>query len=95
MSFYQNINLIEQLHTLIIQKKTGSPKQLTQKLGISKVNLYILIEELESFGLKVSYSTKFETFYYKTAQEFASNFGVEIQLDLKKTGKFRSRVPVN
>jgi transcriptional antiterminator len=69
MSFYLNINRIEQLHTLILQKKTGTPKQLAERLGISRVSLYMMIEELNSLSLTVSYSRKFETFYYKTVKQ--------------------------
>jgi hypothetical protein len=66
MNILKDINCVEKLHTLILQKKTGSPIALAQTLGISRVMLHILIDELSSLNMPVSYSRKYETFYYET-----------------------------
>jgi|ERR1035437_1644439 hypothetical protein len=65
MNLLKNANYIERLHELILSKKTGNPKELSERLGISRANLYILIEELNTLNLPVTYSTKYETFYYE------------------------------
>jgi len=64
MNLIKNINRVETLHTLILQEKTGTPKQLAECLGISRATLYVLIDELNSLNMPVSYSRKYETFYY-------------------------------
>lgn len=65
MNFIKNINRVEKLHTLILNEKTGTPKELAENLGISRATLYVLIEELNSLNMPVSYSRKYETFYYE------------------------------
>jgi hypothetical protein len=65
MNFIRNINCVEKLHTLILQEKTGSPKELARQLGINRVTLYVLIEELGELNMPVIYSRKYQTFQYK------------------------------
>ena len=65
MNLLKNTNYIERLHELILTKQTGNPKELSERLGISKANLFILIDELNALNLPVTYSTKYETFYYE------------------------------
>lgn len=65
MNFLKNINHVEKLHELILQKKTGTPNRLAQQLGITKATLYVLIEELNALNMPVAYSRKYETFYYE------------------------------
>jgi len=67
MCYYLNITLVEQLHELILAKSTGTPKQLAERLGISRTSLYIMMDELSNFNLTLGYSRKFQTYYYKTA----------------------------
>jgi hypothetical protein len=78
MNFLQNVNRIEKLHSLILQKKTGNPKKLAERLGISRASLYILIEEFNSLDLPVSYSRKLETFYYVREVKLTLSFKVEL-----------------
>lgn len=72
MNILQNFNRVEKLHKLIQQKKTGSPKELAQRLGISRSGLYILIDELATLNMPVAYSRKYETFYYYKELELAN-----------------------
>ncbi|MDR3651386.1 MAG: HTH domain-containing protein [Paludibacter sp.] len=65
MNFIKNMNRVEKLHELILQQKTGNPKELSQRLGISRATLYVLIDELNALNLQVAYSRKYETFYYE------------------------------
>ena len=77
MNFIKNINRVERLHNLILQKKTGNPKQIAECLGISRATLYVLIEELNSLNMPVSYSRKYETFYYEQEVKLTLAFKVE------------------
>ena len=77
MNLFRNFYRLEKLHTLIQQKKTGTPKQLAEQLGISRATLYVLIDELNSLNMPVSYSRKYETFYYTQEVKFTLAFKVE------------------
>jgi len=77
MNLLQNVQRIERLHTLILQKKTGTPKELANLLGISRASLYILIDEFNSLDLHVAYSRKCETFYYEKDVKLTVMFKVE------------------
>jgi len=37
MNLIKNLNHVEKLHELIAQQKTGSPKELAEKLGINRM----------------------------------------------------------
>lgn len=77
MNLLQNVNRMEKLHSLILQKKTGTPKELAERLGISRASLYILIDEFNSLNLPVVYSRKYETFYYERDVKLTISFKVE------------------
>ena len=77
MNFLQNVNRMEKLHTLIIQRKTGTPQELAERLGISRACLYILIDEFNALNLPVSYSRKYETFFYEREVKLTILFKVE------------------
>jgi len=65
MNLSQAIERLQVLHSLISQKKTGTPEQLAKRLGISRSCLYNLIEELRLFEIPILYSRKIESFYYE------------------------------
>ena len=69
MNLIKNLNYVEKLHELIVQQKTGSPKELAEKLGINRAKLYVLIDELNDLNMHVVYSRKYETFYYQQAED--------------------------
>jgi predicted DNA-binding transcriptional regulator YafY len=77
MNLIRNFNRVERLHQLIQAKKTGNPKQLASRLGISRATLYVLIDELNSLNLVVAYSRKYETFYYEKDVKLTIQFKVE------------------
>jgi hypothetical protein len=65
MNLIKNLNHVEKLHELIVLRKTGSPKELAEKLGINRAKLYVLIDELNALNMRVLYSRKYQTFYYQ------------------------------
>lgn len=48
MGLYRYLNRIRRLDALIRQKRTGPPKELAEKLGISERWLYIFMDELKT-----------------------------------------------
>ncbi|MGB4414104.1 MAG: hypothetical protein WBI53_04355 [Paludibacter sp.] len=65
MNLLNSPDQINQLHRLIQLQETGTPKQLAERLGINRAELYLCIEELISFNLPLAYSFRRKTFYYK------------------------------
>ena len=57
--------IVEQLHILVRQGNTGTPKELAKKLGISRSELYMIIEELKELGFHIKYSKQFKFYYYE------------------------------
>ena len=88
MNFIKNINRVEILHNLILEEKTGNPKQLAERLGISRATLYVLIDELNALNMTVAYSRKHETFYYTQEVKLTLAFKVEIINDETELRKF-------
>lgn len=82
MNLLKNVNRVEKLHTLILQKKTGTPKQLAERLGICRATLYVLIDELNALNMPVAYSRKYETFFYERDVKLTISFEVVIIDDL-------------
>jgi hypothetical protein len=78
MNLIKNINSVEKLHSLILHEKTGNPKQLAESLGINRATLYVLIDELNSLNMPISYSRKYETFYYVQEVRLIQSFKKEL-----------------
>ncbi|GAB1417046.1 hypothetical protein MASR2M117_24520 [Paludibacter sp.] len=65
MKFIKELNRFERLHNLILRGKTGTPKELADKLGISRALLFILIDKMKDLGLTPKYSKKLQSYYYE------------------------------
>ena len=78
MNLSQTIERLQVLHSLISQKKTGTPEQLAKWLGVSRSCLYNLIEELRVFQIPILYSRKIESFYYEKEVKFDLNLEIRI-----------------
>jgi len=65
MNLLNHGNVVEKLHMLLVQRKTGTSKTLAGRLEIDLVTLHLLLEELNALNMPVSYSKKYETFYYE------------------------------
>lgn len=78
MNLSQTIERLQVLHSLISQRKTGTPEQLAKRLGVSRSCLYNLIEELRVFQMPILYSRKIESFYYEKEVKFDLNLEIRI-----------------
>ena len=78
MSLTKSIQRLQKLHLLISEQKTGTPKELAKKLGISRSYLYIMIEDVKMLNMHVIYSRKNKTFFYEIDNIF------DISLNIKK-----------
>jgi len=66
MSLHNYLNRIERLDALIRQRRTGSPKELADKLEISERWLFRLLEELRmELNCPIRYCRRTRTYFYK------------------------------
>ena len=64
MSFVEQFQLVERLHTLIKKKGTGSPKELAIRLNISRASVFRQISILKNLGAKISYCKRRGSYIY-------------------------------
>ncbi len=70
----QQIALIERIDRLIRMKATGSPKQLSQKLSISKTKLYRVLNTMKELQAPVIYDATLQSFIYEEPVDFSFGF---------------------
>lgn len=66
MTIIEQVEKIEYLNYLIRQKNTGSAKELSVKLGVSKNTIHRLLEAMRNLGCPISYCITQKTYYYET-----------------------------
>lgn len=64
MRLNKNAYLLKKMISLIEVQKTGTPSQLSVLLGISRSQLYILIDELKSLGVDIRFDRRLNSFLY-------------------------------
>lgn len=64
MKINQKANQIGLMVNLIASQKTGSPHDFAQRLGISRSNLYQLIEEFNDMGVEIEYNRAILSFFF-------------------------------
>jgi len=64
MKINQKAYQIGLMVNLIASKKTGSPNEFAQRLGISRSNLYQLIDEFNDMGVEIEYNRTLLSFYF-------------------------------
>jgi hypothetical protein len=65
MNIIKQIEQLSRLHSLLVNERTGTPGQLSRRLGMSRSKLYVVINDLRAHGAMVAYSRKGQTFYYE------------------------------
>lgn len=64
MKTIKNLERLQQLHLLIAKERTGSPGEVSQRIGISERLVFSLIDQLKSLNASVSYDRSRKTYYY-------------------------------
>ena len=67
MALHKYMERMKLTDSLIRKKATGSPKELANKLGISRSALFELINEMKEEGFPIAYSKEFNSYYYQEA----------------------------
>lgn len=80
MALYDYLNRIRRLDNLIRQKRTGAPKELAEKLGISERWLYTLLDELKTeLNCPIRYDRRRRSYVYKKPGKVVIGFTNEMQ----------------
>ncbi len=74
MSLLNKIERVERMHRMIRFKRTGSPQQFANKLGVSQSMLYALLKELKELGAPIAYCRYRESYEYMYPVEFRVGF---------------------
>lgn len=64
MKLLEQIERLNRLHQLIKFRRTGTPKELADRLELSTSMVYKLMEELKRKDVPISYSRELRTYYY-------------------------------
>ena len=64
MYLFESIQRISRIHKLIQREATGTPEEFADRLHISKRTLYLILEEMRSFGADIRYNRFRQTYYY-------------------------------
>ena len=76
MNLVKNMHRLRAMNALIYEQITGTPIEFAKKIGVSRRQLYRLLELLISLEAPVSYSRKMQSFYYSKPYDF--------EMELKK-----------
>lgn len=64
MKIFAYIDRINLMHKLIRQRRTGTPQELSSRLGLSTSRLHHVIDELKEMEVPIAYSRQSQTYYY-------------------------------
>jgi predicted DNA-binding transcriptional regulator YafY len=70
----QIISRLKRLDVLIAAKRTGTPKQLAEKLGLSERTVRNYITTLKELGAPIHYDRKRQSYYYMEDGHFRFAF---------------------
>ncbi len=68
------IERISQIDRLVRFRKTGTAKELANKLGISRSTLFETFEVMKAFGAEIAYCPHRQTYYYTQEGRFEIGF---------------------
>jgi transcriptional antiterminator len=75
---------INKAHQLILEEKTGTPKEFADKLHISRSQLYNVLDLLKEYDAPVKYSKKINSFYYTKPFHLELKYSLITMLDEEK-----------
>ena len=76
MDIYKYFNRVQQLHTLLKRKATGTPRDLAKKLKLSERQTLEYVRELKDLGIPIAFCKHEKTYYYE--KEVIFNFEFRI-----------------
>jgi hypothetical protein len=80
MNTMKYFNVMERMDQLIRLESTGDSFEFSEKLGVSRRQMYYYIEELKDLGLPLSYNRRARTYFYE------KNCRLKIDVSVKEMG---------
>jgi predicted DNA-binding transcriptional regulator YafY len=77
MMFIKHIERFEKIDKLIRTRRTGTPDEFADRVGISRRQLYNYLDELRSYGVEISYSRVYYSFQYSNNKKLRVYFDCE------------------
>lgn len=77
MKLLEQIDRINRLHEMIKYRRTGTPRELAQRLNLSTSMIYKLMDELKLREASIQYSRQLGSYYY------SQSFQMKITVDFK------------
>ncbi len=74
---FKQLNRLQQIDQLIRQKRTGNAKEFANKLGLSRRQVYYILEELKSMGLDIMYDRYVKSYIYLRPYHFIVSFKIK------------------
>ncbi len=81
MKNLKSLERLQQLHNLILNENTGSPKELAELMNISDRSVHSLVEYLKECEANICYCRKRKTYFYK------DDFQIEVLISVKVLSK--------
>ena len=75
MRINEAINRINRMHTMIQKRRTGSPKELANKLNLSVSAVYRHLSFMKNCGAPIAYCRKDGTYFYQFEVDVSIFFG--------------------
>lgn len=76
MKIFDYVNRMNLLNKLLKDRSTGTPKQLAKRLGLSVSRLYVIMDDLKTKGVPISYCRQTQSYYY------SKPFEIKLKADL-------------
>lgn len=77
MNFIKQMERINTIHQLISAERTGSPTTFAKKIGLSRSQLYNMLDFIKDLDAPVRYCKKRESFYYESSYELILNYSLK------------------
>lgn len=78
MEFIKQIERLQLLNKLVREKRTGSPEELAERLGVSRAKLYLILEELRDRNVCVKFNKRINSFEYEACKGINLEFSFRI-----------------
>jgi transcriptional antiterminator len=78
MKNIKTLERLQQLHKLIANENTGTPKELANLLQISPRSVHLLVEQLKDYNANICYSRSRKTYYYNEDFDLQVSISVNV-----------------
>lgn len=72
------LDRLKRINELVRANKTGLPKELSQKLGISVSHLHRCINEMKEMGVPIDFCRHSNTYYYSKEFDLRVSYSIKL-----------------